>query len=221
MMSWRYTSGFSVHSQTRLSGSDAQGKEQLARYIARNPVSQARLSICPDGMVHYALGHRRHPGDKHHEILHPLSLSAVALTEAEVSRPGLPALSLSKGQHIPDPYEPLSFMVGRYANRTRGLARKREQHLDAGSSTFAPTSHHEADTPYRKQCRKRWAELIRKVWIQDPLVCAKCGGPMRVISFITDWPVINKILEHLGLDTPDPPGPVGRSPPLDEFMHIP
>jgi hypothetical protein len=78
MMSWRYTSGFSVHSQTRLSGSDAQGKEQLARYIARNPVSQARLSICPDGMVHYALAQRRHPGDKNHEILHPLEFLARA-----------------------------------------------------------------------------------------------------------------------------------------------
>ena len=203
MMSWRYTSGFSVHSQTRLSGSDAQAKEQLARYIARNPVSQQRLSVSPDGMIHYALGRRRHPGDKNHETLHPLEFLARAC------------------QHIPEPYEPLSFMVGRYANRTRGLARKREQHVDAGSSAFLPTSEHEPDTPYRKECRKRWAQLIRKVWREDPLVCPKCGRAMCIISFITDWPVIHKILDHLGLSTPDPPEPVAHSPPIDECMHMP
>ncbi|MFC2172797.1 hypothetical protein ACFLU6_09220 [Acidobacteriota bacterium] len=50
-------------------------------------------------------------------------------------------------------------------------------------------------------------------------MCQKCGGSMRVISFITDWPVIKRILDHLELSNPDPPEPVAHSPPGDEFMY--
>ena len=32
----------------------------------------------------------------------------------------------------------------------------------------------------------------------DPLVCPKCSGEMRIISFIDQPDVIKKILEHLG-----------------------
>ena len=202
MLSWRYTSGFSVHSQTRLSGCDAEGKEQLARYIARNPVSLKRMSITSEGMVHYTLGKCRYPGDKNHEVLDPLEFLARVC------------------QHIPDPYEPLSFLVGRYSNRTRGLARKRDSE-DGQEPACTTASDQEPDTPYRRRCRKRWAQLIQKVWLQDPLVCSNCGGSMTVISFITDWPVIKKILDHLDLSCPEPPEPVAHSPPADEFMHIP
>jgi hypothetical protein len=33
----------------------------------------------------------------------------------------------------------------------------------------------------------------------DPLVCPKCFGAMRIISFIEDPDVMKKILKHLGL----------------------
>ena len=36
-------------------------------------------------------------------------------------------------------------------------------------------------------------------WEVDPLECPKCHGEMKIISFITEKPVIRKILEHLGL----------------------
>jgi hypothetical protein len=31
----------------------------------------------------------------------------------------------------------------------------------------------------------------------DPLICAKCGGAMKVIAVILDPKVIRKILEHI------------------------
>ncbi|MDI6794991.1 MAG: hypothetical protein QME81_19335 [bacterium] len=46
---------------------------------------------------------------------------------------------------------------------------------------------------------RRWAGLIKKVFEIDPLVCPDCGGQMRIISFIQDKPLIDKILNHLGL----------------------
>ncbi len=48
------------------------------------------------------------------------------------------------------------------------------------------------------------------VYEVDPLVCPKCKGPMKIISFIEDLDLIEKILCHLGLwDTRnhDPPEP--------------
>ncbi|MBM3285170.1 MAG: hypothetical protein FJY81_04795 [Candidatus Aminicenantes bacterium] len=45
--------------------------------------------------------------------------------------------------------------------------------------------------------RRGWAEMIRKVFEVDPLVCPQCQSQMRIIAFITDyavheafWPII-------------------------------
>jgi transposase len=33
---------------------------------------------------------------------------------------------------------------------------------------------------------KGWAEMIRKVYEVDPMVCPKCGGTVKVIAFIAE-----------------------------------
>ena len=45
--------------------------------------------------------------------------------------------------------------------------------------------------------------LIQRVYQVDPLVCPKCGGTMKIISFVEarQNEVIRKILEHCGLCT--------------------
>jgi len=45
--------------------------------------------------------------------------------------------------------------------------------------------------------RHRSAQLVRRVYEVDPLVCTKCGGEMRIVSVILDPAVITTILEHL------------------------
>jgi transposase len=56
---------------------------------------------------------------------------------------------------------------------------------------------------------KGWAEMIRKVYEVDPLVCPKCGSRMKIISFLTDWAVVDRIIDHLKLtfvaERPPPP----------------
>lgn len=56
---------------------------------------------------------------------------------------------------------------------------------------------------------KGWAEMICKVYEVDPLLCPQCGGTMKVIAFITDFPVVDRIIDHLKLtfvaDKPPPP----------------
>ena len=46
---------------------------------------------------------------------------------------------------------------------------------------------------------KGWAEMIKKVYEIDPLICLKCGGTMRIVSFIEDYKIIDKIIKHLNL----------------------
>ena len=56
---------------------------------------------------------------------------------------------------------------------------------------------------------KGWAEMIRKVYEVDPLLCPQCGGQMKIISFLTDYTVVDKIINHLKLtfvaERPPPP----------------
>jgi len=56
---------------------------------------------------------------------------------------------------------------------------------------------------------KCWAEMIRKVYELDPLICPSCGDQMKIISFIEDHKVIDRIIGHLKLifvaERPSPP----------------
>jgi hypothetical protein len=51
--------------------------------------------------------------------------------------------------------------------------------------------------------------MIRKVYEVDPMVCPQCGRKMRVISFLTDSAVVDRIIDHLKLtfvaQRPPPP----------------
>jgi hypothetical protein len=51
--------------------------------------------------------------------------------------------------------------------------------------------------------------MIQKVYEVDPLVCPRCSGQMKVISFLTDYAVVDRIINHLNLtfvaDRPPPP----------------
>ena len=56
---------------------------------------------------------------------------------------------------------------------------------------------------------KGWADMIRKVYETDTLLCPKCRGQMRIIAFIEDHKVIDRIIVHLKLtfeaERPPPP----------------
>jgi hypothetical protein len=41
--------------------------------------------------------------------------------------------------------------------------------------------------------------MIRKVYEVDPMVCPRCGGQMKVVAFITEYAVVDRIIDHLKL----------------------
>jgi len=59
----------------------------------------------------------------------------------------------------------------------------------------------------RRRCSPSWARLIAKVFQADPLVCRRCGGPLKVVAYITDSLAIRQTLEHLDLTPPEKPPP--------------
>jgi hypothetical protein len=41
--------------------------------------------------------------------------------------------------------------------------------------------------------------MIWKVYEVDPLICPQCGGRMKVIAFLTEYAVVDRIIRHLKL----------------------
>ena len=84
---------------------------------------------------------------------------------------------------------------GWYSNRQRGERKKAQK--DPGQSV--PIQNPESESDFKKEARRHWARLIKKVYEVDPLICPNCSGRMRIIRFIEDATVIERILRHLGL----------------------
>jgi hypothetical protein len=58
--------------------------------------------------------------------------------------------------------------------------------------------------------------LIARIYEVFPLLCPMCGGQMRLIAFITEGTQIEKILDHIGVDSEPPHVAPARGPPLWE-----
>ena len=114
-------------------------------------------------------------------------------------------------QHIPDVRERQVVYYGVYANASKRLPRRGEgEGQGASAGDLIPL---EEPTPYQQRQRIRWAQLIRRVWLEDPLLCPHCGGEMRILAFITDPPVVDKILRHVGWHPGEPAPDLIRAPP--------
>jgi len=92
--------------------------------------------------------------------------------------------------HIPDKGQVMVRYYGLYANAHRGKVSK------ANRVPVALGMIAEEPLPVLS---KGWAEMIRKVYEADPLICPRCGGSMKVIAFLTEYAVVDRIIRHLDL----------------------
>ena len=99
---------------------------------------------------------------------------------------------------IPEPRKHNIHYYGAYASKTRTLRKKDGSQLQPASSEEKTLSTDEPklSSKQRAALRKRWANLIKRVFKTDPLLC-DCGGTFRILSFITEPTVIAKIVDHL------------------------
>jgi hypothetical protein len=207
MRGWKH-SGFSVDNSVRIIAGDHVGMQRLIEYIARCPFSLARMvSLTKDGKIIYRAAH---PNCHPFPLSGDMSLLAGIPRNFEVFDP-LDFLA-EVTQHIPNKGEHQIRYYGFYSNKNRGLQKKRRPELAEGKNPRVEQipGMLETDTPFRKKCRITWAALIKAVYEVDPLKCPKCGGTMKIIAFIENAPVIEKILRHCELwkePAPRPPPP--------------
>jgi len=188
LLSWR-RSGFSVHNTVHVPPGDQTALEALVRYLMRPPVSLARLQLLPgrDEVPHFPKGSGDDPGSATPERIDSMEYVARVLAQ------------------IPPPRKHLVRYHGFYSNAARGKRRRDQaahvQHRTADTQAGPPAAN--------AALRKRWADLLRRVYEVDPLVCPRCAGRMTVVGFVTHPEAINRILDRLR--RPSQPRP--RPPP--------
>ena len=96
---------------------------------------------------------------------------------AELERMDYLELIARVTSHIPDKGQVMVRYYGLYANAHRGKVRK------ANRVPVVLGLIEEAPPPLAS---KGWAEMIRKVYEVDPMICPRCGGRMRVVAFLTE-----------------------------------
>ncbi len=196
-LSWHHT-GFSVNNRVYVEPEDQTAVERLARHIMRPPISLDRMSWDGEGEVRY-----RRKGGHEDPALH---LDPVETFD--------PSEFLARViMHIPEPRRHLVRYYGWYSNVSRGRRRLREE---AAESACSPGEGHSPSTrakkdqgPAARALRRSWAKLIKRIYEVDPLVCPSCGAEMKVIAFINEHKVADKILRHLKPTE----GMKGRGPP--------
>ena len=85
-------------------------------------------------------------------------------------------------------------------------SKARSQVIPQPRSEESPAPRPCSKTKLSPREKATWAELIKRTFLIDVLVCPKCSGRMKVISTISEAEVIFNILDHLGMPT-GPPRP--------------
>ena len=186
MSKWEH-SGFNVYCSDAISPWSGEVIERLAQYIVRAPLSQERMEYlsektAPDGVAKVVYEGKT---SRSYKSFTALDWLARLIT------------------HIPNKGEQLVRYYGYYSNKSRGVRKKCEKSEEEQKEIKMVEESGEvalfnSDLPVKKR-RKSWARLLQKVFNVDPLLCPKCEGTMKIISFIEDHATIKEILVHLKL----------------------
>jgi hypothetical protein len=217
MASWEHGGGFSLDAGVRIEAEDRSGLERLLRYCARPVFALERLrQIDPEHLAYESI--KPGPGGSVSLLLPPLELIA-----------RLAALIPPPRRHRHRYYGVLAPNAPLRAAVTALAVAKDEAPIPTAMTEAVPatepgaTVHNApdevADEPaHRRAARYVWALLLARIYEVLPLVCPKCCGDMRIISFIYEGPVIREILGHLGKPTSAPSLAPARGPPLWDLL---
>jgi hypothetical protein len=77
---------------------------------------------------------------------------------------------------------------------------KTDLHDGSSSDTRArpTTNDEEPPSAFRRAAARCWALLLVRIYECLPLLCPRCGEPMRIVAFIQEPEVIERILRHIG-----------------------
>jgi hypothetical protein len=161
--------GFNVHSLVRTKTKPEA--ERVGKYMIRPVLALERLTFLePDGKVGYRWG--RDGAGQETEVMDYLEFIGRVTS------------------HIPDKGQVMVRYYGLYANAHRGKVKK---------ASLSPSAPRMAEEDLKRIPSKGWAAMIRKVYEIDPMLCPKCGGRMKVVAFLTEYAVVDRIIDHLKL----------------------
>jgi hypothetical protein len=144
--------GFSAYQGQPIEPHDTAGREKLAAYVLHPPVALQRIDYRPGTGMTFHADKTPFTNETHSVRLDPLE-SLAALTD-----------------HIPDQGRHLVRTYGWYSNKKRGMRRKRlpsaaetggGQVADAPERCSVPDGS--SDDDFRKECRRTWARMIKKI----------------------------------------------------------
>ena len=193
-------SGFNLQAATRVAARDRNGLERMARYLARPPIANDRLTRLDDGRLQLELKRPWRDGTTAfvftpHELIERL----VAL---------VPRLRTHLTRYF-GVFAPA--FAARAAVVPGGARRDRKRAPLPGAPPEEP-----AQPPFRR--RYPWASLIWRVFLEDVLECTRCHGRMTIVAALTSPPAIERVLRYLGLPTAAPQLHPARPPPQLELQ---
>ena len=172
LLSWVHP-GFSVFAGPPVQASEIASLESQARYITRPVVAMDALEKQADGRL----------------IMETPPDPKTGATSIEMD----PLAWIHRiTSHIPDPGRHCQRFYGAYSNRGRVSVAAQD---DATAGLPAAELPERDNSDISREARSTWARLIKKIFETDPLLCT-CGGRMRIVSFITDPRVVDRILRH-------------------------
>ncbi|MBF0363875.1 MAG: transposase [Oligoflexia bacterium] len=176
-----YINGFSLHANVVIKEKERKALEKLCRYTARPALANSRISEDEKGNIIYELKNSYTDGTTH------LRLTKEDFIEKLIAI-------------IPPPRSNLVRYHGAFApnSKTRKYVvpekknKKKSNNEDDFKNCLANQLKRKYWTP--------WADLLKKVFKIDALICKKCGGRMSIVGEVTNPKIIEKILSVLNLD---------------------
>lgn len=184
--SWPH-SGFGIHADRVIQPGSRRELESILQYMERAPVSLKRLTLRPDGMVHYQ--GRYHPGlGRDHQLVTGVEFLALLVPHIQ--------------HRYPSKIRTYGVLSTTIRKRFGWIGRAPQSAAvdESSAGTILPDAEPEA-TGFTRARRRAWAHLIRKVWLEDPEQCEKCGGTMKIVSALSgpaQEDVIRAVLESTG-----------------------
>lgn len=194
MLAWPH-SGFGAYVGPRIE--EREGQLRVARYSARAPVAESRL---------------RYDAEQAEVELVADRLEG---PYAGVHRMAALEFLARWADHVPDHDEVRVRYAGAYATRRRVWWRRRGVELVA-APPVTPAIEPIGDWPGLRARRRRWAELLRRVFQVEIEVCPRCGAKAGIVGFVTEPAVVGRILAHL-----DRRGVEARAGPWADAVAVP
>jgi len=197
--------GISIHADTCVDGRDRKRLERLCQYISRPALAQDRLHILDDGRVRYDMKRTWADGTQA-IVLEPFDLIArlCALVPP-------PYFNLTRFHGVLAPHAKLRPEV---VPDSRDVISEPQQLqlFDSDNLTVLLDSQPANDSPSSKPARHPWAQLLKRTFAVDVLVCPKCSGKMKLVQMATTPGDIHKGLAKAGLAAMPPPRPLPDVP---------